>query len=106
MPKMPIKTAPDQSLFNSHATDLSIVVQVLDEHFNPGLKGQDRKVGFIVLTFPFGDVGDGRCNYASNGADKMDAAKLLRETADHISRNGMNSHQVPYSHLGKNTTGK
>ncbi len=43
------------------------VMTALDEAFNGGLKGADRTVGIVLLTFPFGEVKDGRVNYISNG---------------------------------------
>lgn len=40
-----------------------------------------REVGFVLLVFPYGS-NDGRCNYISNGADRKDMVKLLREQAN------------------------
>lgn len=54
------------------------VMGVLDEAFNPGERGKDRKVGLILLVFPFGE-GEGRCNYISNGADRKDIVVMLKE---------------------------
>lgn len=53
----------------------------LDGCLNDGATGADRKTGFILLVFPFGG-GDGRCNYISNGADRGEVERLLREQAD------------------------
>jgi hypothetical protein len=50
----------------------------LDEAFNGVAKGNDRKVGFVLLVFPFG-ADDGRCNYISNGADRKDIVIMLKE---------------------------
>jgi len=58
------------------------VALVLDRIFNVGLRGLSRKTGFVLLVFPFGDAKDGRCNYISNGADRQDIIKLLREQAN------------------------
>lgn len=57
---------------------MNSIMGVLDEAFNPGLQGQDRKVGLILLVFPFGE-GEGRCNYISNGADRKDVVVMLKE---------------------------
>jgi hypothetical protein len=54
------------------------LVEVLDETFNGKLTGQDRKIGFVLMVFPFGDQ-TGRCNYLSNGADRKDIILLMRE---------------------------
>jgi len=54
------------------------VTKAIDEFFNGQDKGQDRKVGFVLMVFPFGDV-EGRCNYMSNGADRKDIVVLMKE---------------------------
>jgi hypothetical protein len=55
------------------------VARALDEAFN-GIPapGKQRQTGFVLLVFPFGEK-EGRCNYISNGADRVDIAALLRE---------------------------
>jgi len=40
--------------------------------------GLTRKVGFVLLVFPFGEK-EGRCNYISNGADRKDIITLFKE---------------------------
>ena len=50
----------------------------LDEIFNGELKGDDRKVGFVMLVFEFGD-NEGRCNFISNGADRNDIVVMFKE---------------------------
>jgi citrate lyase alpha subunit len=54
------------------------VAQGLNEFFNGEAKGDDRKVGFVLMVFPFGDH-EGRCNYISNGADRKDIVILMSE---------------------------
>jgi hypothetical protein len=55
------------------------IAQSLDEVFNgEGVKGKDRKVGFVLLVFPFRDD-SGRCNYISNGADRRDIVTMMKE---------------------------
>lgn len=54
------------------------VGRALDQVFNGGKT--PKRMGFVLLTFPYGDS-DGRCNYLSNGADRKDIVKLLREQA-------------------------
>jgi hypothetical protein len=51
------------------------IARTLDAIFNPEKK---RTTGFILLTFPFGDV-EGRCNYMSNGVRREDVVTLLKE---------------------------
>jgi hypothetical protein len=54
------------------------VTQAIDEFFNGDNHGSDRKVGFVLMVFPFGDT-EGRCNYMSNGADRKDIIVLMKE---------------------------
>jgi hypothetical protein len=57
---------------------MNAVAQGLDEVFNGEARGKDRKVGFVLLVFPYGE-GEGRCNYISNGADRKDIVTMLKE---------------------------
>lgn len=57
------------------------VARALDEIFNGDSRGDQRQVGFVLLVFPFGEK-EGRCNYISNGADRADMVKFLREQAN------------------------
>ena len=54
------------------------LARAIDKLFNGELKGNDRCVGFVLLTFPFGDK-TGRCNFISNGADRGDIVALFKE---------------------------
>lgn len=54
------------------------IVQALDEFFNGEAKGAAKKVGFVLMVYPFGDD-SGRCNYMSNGADRRDVVVLMKE---------------------------
>lgn len=61
---------------------MNAVAQVLDETFNGDQEeGSDRKIGFVLLVFPFGTTEIQRTNYISNGADRADMAALFREMA-------------------------
>lgn len=58
----------------------------LDKMFNHGAQGNDRKIGFVLLVFPFSPPGtmlpaseEPRVNYISNGANRKDIACLMRE---------------------------
>ena len=57
---------------------MNAVAEVLDHAFNGEARGEDRKTGFVLLVFPFGE-GEGRCNYISNGADRKDVVTLMKE---------------------------
>jgi hypothetical protein len=54
------------------------IARALDDTFNEGLRGKERKTGFVLLVFPFGEK-EGRCNYISNGADRQDVVTMLKE---------------------------
>jgi hypothetical protein len=56
---------------------MNALAHALDDLFNGDLKGHDRKVGFCVMVFNFGD-GPGRANYISN-ANRQDVVTLLKE---------------------------
>ena len=60
---------------------MQALARELDIAFNGTARGSDRKTGFVLLVFPFGEK-EGRCNYISNGADRRDMIKLLREQAN------------------------
>jgi hypothetical protein len=64
-----------------YRTQMNSIARVLDEVLNGDKRGKDRTVGFVLLVFPYGEA-DGRCNYISNGADRKDMVKLLREQAN------------------------
>lgn len=55
------------------------IAQALDYAFNNQVGGDGRKTGFVLLVFPFGDDPKGRCNYISNGADRLDMIALFKE---------------------------
>jgi hypothetical protein len=57
------------------------IARILDAVFNSDAKGNERKTGFVLLLFPFGEAEEGRTNYISNGADRKDIAILFREMA-------------------------
>ncbi len=70
--------APIQPEFHDMMNHLA---RELDKFFNGDAKGTDRKNGFVLMVYPFGNLasGDARCNYISNGADRRDVVTLMRE---------------------------
>lgn len=62
---------------------MRMLAQALDEVMNPGLRGKDKTVGFVLLTFnmnePIVAGQQGRTNYISNGADRKDIAVMMKE---------------------------
>jgi hypothetical protein len=82
-----VPTKPQQDfgsgpIEEAYRAQMNAVAKTLDEVFNGDKRGKDRPVGFVLLVFPFGDDPKGRCNYISNGADRRDIIKLLREQAN------------------------
>jgi hypothetical protein len=57
---------------------MNSVAHAVDTIFNGTARGKDKKTGFVLMVFPFGDHG-GRCNYISNGADRKDIVVLMKE---------------------------
>lgn len=61
-----------------YIAQMTAIMQTLNHFINGDAPPKQRKTGIIVLMFPFNDSG-GRCNYMSNGANRHDVLKLLRE---------------------------
>ena len=74
----------DAPIEPAHRQQMNALAHVLDDMFNGGAKGSDRKTGFILMVFPFEEAekargGDtGRCNYISN-AVRADVVAMLKE---------------------------
>ncbi len=68
----------DAPIEPAYYDQMNAVAKALDELFNGQIGGPGRKVGFVLLVFPFGNE-DGRCNYISNGADRRDVVTLMKE---------------------------
>ena len=57
---------------------MELLAEKIDADINPGLTGGERKVGFILMVFPFGPLGDKkRLNMVSNA--RSDAIPALLE---------------------------
>lgn len=74
------KQQPDQRLGDApisaeYHSKMVAIAHAIDDFFN---EGDDRKTGFVLMVFPYGDT-SGRCNYMSNGADRKDVVALMRE---------------------------
>ena len=65
----------DAPVDEAYHLKMRAVVEAIDEFVNG--KGE-RKVGFVLMMFPYGDT-EGRCNYMSNGADRKDIVILMKE---------------------------
>lgn len=75
MPPERLGDAPIESQFRKN---MNAIAEALDEIFNGQSLKPDRKVGFILMVFPF-DSTDGRCNYISNGVNRQDVVTLMKE---------------------------
>lgn len=65
---------------------MHVLAKVLDEALNgEGCKPEDRKVGFFLTVFPFGEPehNEGRFNYISN-AHSLDVRAACKEVAARI----------------------
>jgi len=69
----------DAPIEEQYAQRMRDVASMLDVMFNGDAKGADRKTGFVLLVFPFGDEQPSRCNFLSNGADRRDVVVLMKE---------------------------
>jgi hypothetical protein len=68
--------APIEPLYREK---MQAIAETLDEYLNEGVRGSARKIGFVLLVFPFGEEEKGRCNFISNGADRKDVVSLFKE---------------------------
>ena len=76
----------DAPIEEAYRDQMKAIARALDETLNPetfapherGLNPAERKVGFVVLVFEYGEK-QGRCNYISNGADRRDIITLMKE---------------------------
>lgn len=57
---------------------MTAIMHTLDSFLNGNAVGADRKIGIVVMLFPYGDI-TGRTNYMSNGADRKDIVTLMKE---------------------------
>lgn len=72
-------TLGDAPIQDEYRHQMQAVARGLDEIFNGDAKGAERKAGFVLLVFPFGDADGARCNFISNGADRRDIVALFKE---------------------------
>ncbi len=68
----------DAPIEEKYREQMKNLAAFLDTYFNGRARGQDRKTGFILMVFPFGEA-EGRCNYISNGADRKDVVTMMKE---------------------------
>lgn len=78
------KLRPGQRLGDAPITEeyrerMKATAEGLDKVFNGDLRGKDKKTGFVLMVFPYGETASGRCNYISNGADRRDIVTLMKE---------------------------
>lgn len=81
---------PDQRLGDEpvdakYHQKMTAIAQAIDEFFNPG---EESKVGFVLLVFPFGEDPKGRCNYMSNAADRTEIVALMKEMIERFKLTG------------------
>ena len=74
----PKETLGDAPIEPTYHEQMNALAGFLDEQFNGDAKGKDKKVGFVLMLFEYGD-NPGRCNYISNGAGRQDVVNLMKE---------------------------
>jgi hypothetical protein len=75
-PEHKLGDAPIEQKFRDQ---MQALARSLDHLFNGEARGDDRKTGFVLMVFPYGEYASGRCNYISNGADRADVVTLMKE---------------------------
>jgi hypothetical protein len=73
-----MSTLGDGPIEADYREEMNRIARALDDVFNGDARGKDRKVGFVLLVFPFNST-DGRCNYMSNGADRKEIVVMMKE---------------------------
>jgi len=70
----------DAPISQEYRAQMEAVMKTLDVFFNgeQALAG-DRKTAIVVMTFPFGNNDDARCNFMSNGVHRDDLVALFKE---------------------------
>ena len=68
----------DAPIDKRYRKKMNAIAAGLDNILNGTDKGAERKIGFVLLVFPYGD-NTGRCNYISNGADRKDIVTMMKE---------------------------
>lgn len=68
----------DAPIEPEYRKSMEAVAKAIDQVFNGDTRGAERKVGFVLLLFEYGET-KGRANYISNGADRKDIVALFRE---------------------------
>lgn len=69
----------DRPIEPKYYEQMNAVARGLDDVFNGTSQGDARKVGFVLMVFPYGDAKSSRCNYISNGANRKDVVILMKE---------------------------
>lgn len=77
--QQPHRRLGDAPIGAGYHAKMTAIMQAVDGFFNGEAKGPGKKVGVVLMVFPYGDT-TGRCNYMSNGADRKDIVALMRET--------------------------
>ena len=83
IPKKPKSTIFEQRLGDApiepqYREQMERMAITLDELLNGEATGKDRKMGFLLMVFPYNDH-QGRVNYMSNGANREDVIILMKE---------------------------
>jgi hypothetical protein len=69
----------DKPISEEYRKQMVMLARYLDRIFNGKTVGPERKTGFVLMVFPYGEHMTSRCNYLSNGADRKDVVVLMKE---------------------------
>lgn len=62
----------------TYKAQMTALARVIDEFLNGDVTKSERKTGFCILMFPFGDREESRINYISN-AERKDMLTAMKE---------------------------
>ncbi len=71
----------DEHIEEEYRLQMQGIAEAIDSVFNGEKRHPHKAVGFVLLTFKYGDAHAARMNYISNGASRKDIALLFREMA-------------------------
>lgn len=77
MSEKSMQSLGDAPIDDAYREQMRALAVELDKYWNGDAKGAARKVGYVLMVFPF-RLEPGRCNYISN-ANRADVTVLLRE---------------------------
>lgn len=75
-----------QQIQGEYREQMNALAAALDDHINPD---GEKKTGFCLMLFPFGEAYDGRANYISN-AKRSEIIQMLKDLVHRFEEQSIN----------------